>query len=37
MGAHLLLGGGLVIAANLLVLWQASKKAPAVPCPPPGA
>jgi drug/metabolite transporter (DMT)-like permease len=25
IGAHLLLGGGLVIAANLLVLWQASK------------
>jgi drug/metabolite transporter (DMT)-like permease len=37
MGAHLLLGGGLVIAANLLVLWQASKKAPPVPCPAPRA
>ncbi len=37
MGAHLLLGGGLVIAANLLVLWQASKKASPVPCPLPGA
>jgi hypothetical protein len=26
VGGHLLLGGGLVIAANLLVLWQASRK-----------
>jgi drug/metabolite transporter (DMT)-like permease len=26
VGARLLLGGGLVIAANLLVLWHASKK-----------
>jgi len=32
IGAHLLLGGGLVIAANLLVLWQAAKSAPAAPC-----
>jgi drug/metabolite transporter (DMT)-like permease len=35
IGAHLLLGGGLVIAANLLVLWQASRRGPARPCPPP--
>ena len=35
IGAHLLLGGGLVIAANLLVLWQASKSSPPTPCPPP--
>ena len=31
IGARLLLGGGLVIAANLLVLWRAAKSAPAVP------
>jgi len=30
IGAHLLLGGGLVIAANLLVLWRAAKNAPAI-------
>jgi drug/metabolite transporter (DMT)-like permease len=36
IGAHLLLGGGLVIAANLLVLRQASKKAPATSRPAPG-
>ena len=30
IGAHLLIGGGLVIAANLLVLWQSSKKKAAV-------
>jgi drug/metabolite transporter (DMT)-like permease len=35
IGANLLLGGGLVIAANLLVLWQAAKSAPAALRPPP--
>lgn len=34
-GAHLLLGGGLLIAANLLVLWQSSKQRPAASRPPP--
>ena len=37
IGAHLLLGGGLVIAANLLVLWRAAKNAPAVLRPSPRA
>ena len=35
IGAHLLLGGGLVIAANLLLLWPASKKDPALAASPP--
>jgi drug/metabolite transporter (DMT)-like permease len=36
VGPHLLLGGGLVIAANLLVLWQSSRRSYPAPRPPPG-
>ena len=35
LGPRLLLGGGLVIAANLLALLPASAKERAAPCPPP--